>query len=167
MGNNLSTSTVPPLFTLRDCFVDGELNLYRYRAFRQRIKRRRLHSSRIESIRRKMSTHQNIHRKHVSKRSRRSVKKKHLLVRGDDGELRIYTMKDTLWYMLYCCEDVLDSNLAFKFRRRFRIPHGYFKELLNAITNHELFERWTRNDACGSPPLSSFTTIAGYPSIPC
>ena len=153
MGNDLSTSIIPPPFTLRDCFVDGELNLYRYRAYRQRKERYRLHNLRVRSLRSKMSTHSNSnHHKRVRKRNTRSTKKHRLFVRDDNGELREYTMKDTLWYRLYCYEDVLDKRLEKKFRNRFRIPHNYYKELLNDITNNELFKRYTKNDCTGSPP---------------
>ena len=107
MGNDFSTSIIPPPITLRDCFIDGELNLYRYQAYRQRIDRRRLQTSRIKSLRSNIASQLNSsHQKRVVKRTPRTVKKHRLFVRGDNGELREYTMKDTLWYMLYCSQDV-------------------------------------------------------------
>ena len=69
MGNDISTSTIPPPFTLRDCIVDGELNLYRYRAYRQRLQRNKLYNSRFRSLRSKMTSQSNTnHQKPVIKR---------------------------------------------------------------------------------------------------
>ena len=114
MCNDILASTTPPPFTLRDCIVDGELNLYRYRAYRQRVQRNMLYNSRFRSFRSKMTSQSNnYHQKHDTKRKYRSIKKHRLFVREDNEELREYTMKDTLWYRLYCVEEVLDTRMDF------------------------------------------------------
>ena len=116
MGNNFLTSVTTPPFTIRDCSINSELNIHRYRANRQRIERRRLHNSQIKSLQSNTYSQLNSsHHKQMVKRTPRSFKKHLLFVRGDDSELREYTMKYTLWYGLYFSEDVLDIRLQIKF----------------------------------------------------
>ena len=36
MGQDISKSYIPPPLSLRDCYVDGEIDLVRYRLYRRR-----------------------------------------------------------------------------------------------------------------------------------
>lgn len=58
-------------------------------------------------------------------------------------------------HIVYCKNDrdqPQQSKLFTKFRRRFRMPYQSFRDLLEEVDEHELFARWKRCDATGSPP---------------
>ena len=141
MGNDISSSISPPPFNLKDCFINGEIDLFRYRAYKNRRRRQNLRFHRLQELMDSRDQQQPNSKRILPKRARRSVKKHRLLVRGTDGQLKEYTTKDTLWYQLYCSRDDLCDSLLMKFCNRFRIPHHYYNELVEELSNNKKFQR--------------------------
>ena len=78
----------------------------------------------------------------------------------ENGERKCLKPRETIWCIVHCTENPnhprpVASKLFSKFRRRFRLPFDEFKRLLATVSEHDLFGRWTRNDAAGqkSSPL--------------
>lgn len=161
MGNDISSSISPPPFNLKDCFINGEIDLFRYRAYKNRRRQQNLRFHRLQDLMDSPDQQQPNSKRILPKRARRSVKKHRLLVRGTDGQLKEYTTKDTLWYQLYCSRGDLCDRLLLKFRNRFRIPHHYYKELVEEISNDEMFNRWTGKDCTGEPSSCLSLLILG------
>lgn len=77
----------------------------------------------------------------------------------DENHVRIYLYpKQTFWYKLYVVCPNLDSpKFQKKFRRRFRLPYGSYKQLLQAVVAAEdddgipFFRAWMSFDATGKP----------------
>ena len=42
MGNDLSSSIIPPPISLNDCVVDGELDIARYSIYKRRVRREKV-----------------------------------------------------------------------------------------------------------------------------
>jgi len=88
-------------------------------------------------------------------RSRRRFKNLRPHYFDDNGTLKFLKPRETVWYAV-CCKNDRDqpphSKLFTKFQRRFRMPFVQFRDLLSEVQQHELFSRWNRCDATGSPP---------------
>jgi DDE superfamily endonuclease len=74
----------------------------------------------------------------------------------DSGEKVTLAPTETTWYLLYikCCDSVTECpKFAKKFRRRFRMPHSEFKQLLFQLNYDGQFARWKEGstDAVGRP----------------
>jgi hypothetical protein len=89
-------------------------------------------------------------------RSRRAMKSRYMRTRNDAGDIVPLLPKDTVWYRLYVTTPDLDNpKFHQKFRRRFRLPHDSFCELVTWVREDDLFARWQSFDAVGkeSSPL--------------
>ena len=84
-------------------------------------------------------------------RSQRTVKRHHTQIRCEDGSFRKATFKDSTWYTLYIDQPPNTKRLLKRFRNRFRVPYPEFLELVQEISEHELFSRWSNNDCTGDP----------------
>jgi hypothetical protein len=86
-------------------------------------------------------------------RTRTRSKKKILLEYVDDyGNVVALQPKQTLWYLLYYkSPDLSKPKFHKKFRRRFRMPHAQFMQLLQEFEESEYFACWKsgRKDAVG------------------
>jgi len=142
-----SISTIP--LSLRDCFVNGEVDIYRYWTYKRRKRRKMNNLLILDSIVKKTRKRTNIEMesKPINDRTPRSVKRHKLLYRDDNGDLKEYTTSHTLWFLLYVNQEPRNNRQRKLFRLRFRMPHTSFLELSHDLSNHEMFERWTSHDA--------------------
>ena len=86
MGQDISKSYIPPPLSLRDCYVDGEIDLVRYRLYRRRTYKNLFIDVKAmikKNKKRKLNNTMTV----SSKKSRapRSVKRHHTEVRCEDG----------------------------------------------------------------------------------
>jgi hypothetical protein len=88
MGNNISSSISPPPFNLKDCFINGKIDLFRYRAYKNRRRQQNLRFHRLQDLMDSPDQQQPNSKRILPKRARRSVKNHRLLVRGTDGQLK-------------------------------------------------------------------------------
>jgi hypothetical protein len=148
MGQEISQAHTPPPLTLRDCIVNGKIDLTRYRLYSRRVYENKYEDSVIfNSNKRKQYETESKARKKI-----RSVKRHHIQVPNKDGTLRSLTFKDSAWYNLYI-NSPQDSNRQLKiFRRRFRLPYDLFLNLVADIKEHEYFVRWMKRDCIGNEP---------------
>ena len=163
MGQDISKSYIPPPLTLRDCYVDGEIDLVRYRLYRKRTFKNNFID--VESMiknnkkRKLMDTPTNKSSK--KERTPRSVKRHHNKVRCEDGSLRNATFKDSNWYALYIDNPPTSHRLLKRFRNRFRVPYPEYLELVEGIKNHEIFSRWSNADCTGTPASDIHLLVLG------
>ena len=160
MGQEISQAYSRPPLSLRDCLVDGKLDLARYRLYSKRQyddEYEDIHQTRLNK-RKKVSYPPKSNHKKV----KRSVKKHHdIQVRGKDGNVRNATFEDSTWHTLYI-QSPPDSKRRKKvFRRRFRLPFEIYLEMVNDITSHELFSRWTKKDCVGTEPSNLGLLLLG------
>jgi len=97
----------------------------------------------------------NVGRAAKKARSRRRFKNLRPYFFDQNGNLKHLKPMETVWCIVHCMNDreqPQQSKLFAKFRKRFRMPHEQFLELLERVKVHGLFARWTRRDASGSPP---------------
>ena len=152
MGSDFLKDITPTPLTLRDCLIDGELNLNRCWYYRKRL------DTRIQSLERHNSgSHNKLKHKDaaslsVTKRAIQSVKRHKTLVRDADVHLQEIKPEDTLWYLLYVSQPPMNAQMHKLFCLRFRMPYASFEILADSIANHHLFQRWTRTDAVGENP---------------
>ena len=148
MGQEISQAYSPPPLTLRDCLVDGQIDLTRYRLYARRVYENEYENSIISnSNKRKKYETESKARKVI-----RTVKRHHIQVPNKDGTLRNLTFKDSTWYNLYI-NSPQDSNRKKKiFRRRFRLPYDEFLKMVDDLKQHEFFERWMKKDCIGNEP---------------
>jgi hypothetical protein len=102
MGQDISKSYLPPPVSLRDCYVDGEIDLVRYWLFWQRTYKRNfidIEAMMNNNKKRKLNEKSNVQRK--KPRAPRSMKQHHHQVRCEDGTLQNATFEDSNWYALY------------------------------------------------------------------
>ena len=120
----MSSSTLPPPLSLRNCYADGVLDVIRYCNYSK--KRRQIHSNHLLP---KSMTNKNLGRKtkpvdmSMKRQRYRSVKKHETLVRDPSGSLREIKPIDTSWRMLHIESSPRKNSLRKLFRRRFRLPH--------------------------------------------
>ena len=165
MGQDISKTLYPPPLSFQQCFVDGEFSLHRYYIYRRR------RDMEDDDFKLKMSLFQSNKKRKFkdiesssqtgSSSHNRSVKKHSLLVRADDGTIRALTPCDTLWYLLYVKTTPQDDRLKKIFRNRFRVPHYYFTQLADEISENELFSRWKNSDAVGDKPSNIKLLLLG------
>lgn len=166
MGSHNSKPFYPPPTSFSQCFVDGELCIYRYYLYRRRQDEiDNMVKFNLEVItqikKRKLADLQISDNSKSSYKKTRTVKKHNLYVRNNDGSLRLLTPTDTLWYMLYVMDRPIDEKLKKIFRTRFRIPYFYFIELYDEMSKHETFSRWHHSDALGESPSNLKLLILG------
>lgn len=151
MGQDISKAYTPPPLTLRDCFVDGRVDVAKFMIYTESMNEEELLESNNEfpiTNKRNRSQDESVTK---SRKKPRSIKKHSFLCRADDGTLREATPKDSTWYRLYLQQPPTGRRLLKIFRRRFRIPYSVFVSMCNEIRSHELFDRWKRKDASGKP----------------
>ena len=99
MGANFSSDITPPPLTLRDCIIDGRVNISRYYYYRRRldaINKSNSYLQRTRKTKRKFRLHLNTDSQHKrQRRQHQSVKNHNLYVRGEDGSIREVTPEDT------------------------------------------------------------------------
>ena len=49
MGDDISSSISPPPVNLNDCFINGEIDLYRYKAYKNRCRHQNVRFRRLQS----------------------------------------------------------------------------------------------------------------------
>ena len=136
MGQEISQSYTPPPLTLRDCIIDGQIDLTRYRLYARRVYENEYEHSRITNAKKINDDEAESKAKKL-----RSVKRHTIQVPNKDGTLRNLTFKDSTWYNLYI-NSPQDSNRKLKiFRRRFRLPYNEFLKMVEDIKEHEFFTR--------------------------
>jgi len=96
MGQEISKSYTPPPLTLRDCLVDGQIDLTRYRLYARRVYDNEYTDEIISQKKRQRYELESKKRKVI-----RSVKRHHIEVRKKDGSMRKLTFEDSTWYNLY------------------------------------------------------------------
>ena len=152
MGQDISKAFTPPPQSLRDCLVDGRINLAKYIVYIRRKKYK--HNNYLDAFMKKNKRKRN-NQSMSSKKKRiclRSIKRHPIMCRADDGTLREATCKDSTWYSLYLHSPPVGKRLLKIFRNRFRIPYDEFIKLSDDIIKDELFTRWSNNDASGKKP---------------
>ena len=118
----MSSSTLPPPLSFRDCYVDGSLDVNRWYALCR--KRTRQNNSRIilksiinKSHRRSTKPVEEVL---IKRQYYQSVKKYKILVRdAASGGTREIKPTDTLWYLLYIETRPRNNRLRKLFRQRF------------------------------------------------
>ena len=149
MGQDISKAYTPPPLTFRDCIVDGRINLAKFILYSTTTldddyididellnkNKRKRNDSKTSSKKKKVCV--------------RSIKRHPILCRADDGNLREATYEDSTWWRLYIETPPTGKRLLKIFRNRFRLPYDEFEKLAKDILSHELFARWTHDDACG------------------
>lgn len=92
----------------------------------------------------------------ASKRQKKSCKSLRPYYFANDGTIKYLKPTETVWYYAYVREEnrlAEDSKLMMKFRRRFRMPHPAYLDLLEKMkTSGDWFGRWQRKDAVGDDP---------------
>ena len=166
MGNDISSSIIPPPLSINDCVVDGELDLMRYYMYKRRLRTQLLQSTQLKKIvNHKRKRHDNaLSLKAQSlfrKRKKRTMKKRQLWIRGEDGELRVMMPTDTVWFKLYVEQPILGTYMRTLFRQRFRLCHHSFLGLLEELREHKLFKRWNNPDVTGQPPSNVALLLLG------
>ena len=164
MGNDLSSSIVPPPLSVNDCIVNGELDFMRYYMYKRKLRRKLSQYTGLKEIgnhKRKRVATSLSEELNVRQRKRRTIKRRLLWIRDDDGNLRVMKPEDTLWFKLYIEPPILCTHMRKLFRKRFRLTYNSFMELLNEIIGHKLFLRWNNPDAAGSRPSSVALLLLG------
>ena len=158
MGQAISQSCTPPPLGLRDCLVNGTIDLAKYRLYSKRT-----HDDEdiFNEFKRKMIAENDDGPKRKKTTCYRSVKRHALLHHTDDGKVRDVNFKDSTWYCLYLRCPPEGERLNAMFRRRFRVPYSVFVELSNEIIQHDLFSRWTKKDCTGNDPTDHRLLLLG------
>ena len=140
-----------PLPTLRNCVIDGSIDITHYLTYYNRIN---------NNDKNNFDWYQTVNRKRKLDESKikvkikriRPVKSHKLYVRNSDGSLRVIAPRDTLWYLLYIQTPPQNARMARKFRMRFRLPHSNFMALSMTVSEHAMFERWSKCDCYYANP---------------
>ena len=161
MGQSISKAYTPPPLSLRDCLVDGQIDLAKYRVYSKRTYGNDFIDTNgmMKNMKRKANAKPCGPKKR--KRYKRSVKRHPILLRTEDGNLRDVTFTDSTWYCLYILSPPEGKRLNDIFRRRFRVPYSEFLKIADEIIKHELFARWTRNDCVGNKPTDYRLLLLG------
>ena len=105
MGQEISKSYTPPPLTLRDCLVDGQFDLARYKLYARKVYESEYDEKTILNSRKR----QRYESESKARKIIRSVKRHHKQVTNKDSLLRNLTFKDSTWYNLYISSQQ-DSN---------------------------------------------------------
>ena len=163
MGKNISKSLSPPPLSLRDCVVNGRIDLTRYLFItRQLDLQQKEFDSFFKSIQAKERKFDDFHVEITTKvRHKRLTKRHKLYARMSNGKIRELMPEDTIWYFLYVSSPPRNERMMVLFRNRFRIPYSYFIDLVVELMKHDLFQRWICNDACGVSPSNFKLLLLG------
>ena len=161
MGNDVSVSIAPTPLSLSDVFINGELDLLRSCMCKRKKLIKEFQNYSLNHLVRKRENAN--HDKDVQKK--RKIKhrreRNYLWMRDSDGVLRQCKPCDSTWCKLCIETPPTTIHELTLFRRRFRVPHEIFLELLSDIKKHELFSRWLNCDATKSPPSNIALLILG------
>ena len=112
MGQSISSSITPPPLTLQDCFVDGQIDIARYLYYRRRSDDISLSCvERRKRLRRRRMRCSTVRNANTLIRAKQSVKRHALFVRDSNGELRELRPEDTLWYLLYVANPLMNMQM--------------------------------------------------------
>jgi len=138
-----------PFIFLKRWEEEEEEERKRYEAFAKRMElMREIHSDSSTTSR------------SSNKRKRSRSKKRNVIHYLDENNKRVeLSPRTTFWYVFYVMNgDNMSPQELKKFRRRFRLPHAQFKELLKDMNESPKFSRWKdgKSDCTGqrSSPLS-------------
>ena len=147
MGQEISQSYTPPPLSFRDCLVDGQIDLTRYRLYARR-QYEDDYDVVLPSNSKKRKKIETVSRSKVI----RSVKKHIIQFPNEDGTMRTVTFKDSTWYNLYINTPPTSKRQLKIFRRRFRLPYDEFMKMVEDLKTHENFIRWHNKDCIGNEP---------------
>ena len=149
MVDQITISIYAIPLSLRNCFVNGEVDIYRYCIFKRRKRGKINNSLVLDSIVKKTRKRTNIKMdfKAIKDCTPRSLKRHKLLHRDNNGDLKEHTTSQTLWHLLYVNQEPRNTRQRELFRSQFRMPHSIFLNLSHDLSNNEIFERWTLHDA--------------------
>ncbi len=138
-GNN--NNHHPRLPSLSDCLIDGIIDDQR---FLQRCKMRRRMKRYYDQF------NDDIDDKKAPKKRR---KKLPILARmTEDGDLQEILPTQSTWYILYVSNPNIECKLfQKKFRRRFRMPHSSFVQLVVDARSGNWFPTWMRSSCVNKP----------------
>jgi hypothetical protein len=162
MGQDISKSYLPPPVSLRNCYVDDEIDFVQYQLFCQRTYKNNfidIEAMMKKNKKRKLKDKLNAQTR--KPRAPRSAKRHHNQVRCEDGTLWNATFEDSNWYALHIDNPPTSHWLLKKFQNRFHLPYPQFLELVEDIKDHELFDRWKFHDCTGSPPSDIHLLLLG------
>ena len=147
MGQEISQAYTPPPLTLRDCLVDGQIDLTRYRLYARRVYENEYENLNVSNKKKRKEVETERKEKKI-----RSVKRHHIQVTNKDGTTRNLTFKESTWYNLYINSPPTSKRKLKIFRRRFRLPYEEFIKMVDDLKTHEYFTRWTKKDCIGNEP---------------
>ena len=164
MGQDISKHLTPPPLTLQDCLVDGRVDIIRYIYYKRRMddldESFDLLLNQSGMKKRKLCDFAESNAIIKSKKSR-TCRKNKLLIRHENGELMELKPCHTIWYRLYVHSPPQNERMQKLFRNRFRLPYDLFIDLVDDVSNHELFSRWTNTDCTGSLPSNLKLLLLG------
>ena len=159
MGNELSSTPILPL-SFGDCFVNGQLDIKKYQLYL--LVRRKREENIEKPINSSECSKVNEDERPHKKRKCRSVKKHRIEITQPDGTVTYMEPKNSLWYLLYIIMEPQSNRQRTKFRQRFRLSYDSFKKILHDIKANEAFERWSKKDAVGNPPVPIELLLLGF-----
>jgi hypothetical protein len=153
MGHTISKAYTPPPLSLRDCLVNGQIDLARYRVYSKRTYGDDyIDTDAMMNTRKRKASVDDDEPKKKKRETKRSVKRHPILWKTDDGKVKNVTFKDSTWYCLYVSSPPEGDRLNNLFRKRFRLPYSEFIKLADELIKHEMFSRWTKSDCVGNRP---------------
>ena len=157
----MSVSIAPAPLSLSDVLIDGELDLARYCMCKRKDRIKEFQNNSLNHLIRKRE-HANQDKDIKKKRKFKHRKQRNYSwMRDSDGSLRPCKPCDSTWHELCIETPPTTIHELTLFRRRFRVPHEFFLELLSDIKKHELFSRWLNCDATKSPPSNIALLLLG------
>ena len=148
MGQEISKSYTPPPLTLRDCLVDGQFDLARYKLYARKVYESEYDEKTILNSRKR----QRYESESKARKIIRSVKRHHIQVTNKDGSMRNLTFKDSTWYNLYINSQQDSNRKLKKFRQRFRLPYSEYLKMIEELKQNSHFLRWMKKDCIGNDP---------------
>ena len=132
MGQNISKACAPPPLSLRDCIVNGKIDLTCYRLYTRRHYDHEYEQKKLSStIKRKLNESQ------PKPKSARSVKRHVIQLPNHNGTAHNASFKDSAWYNL-CMHNILKSKKQLKkFKQRFRLPYDEFLKMIEELKIRE------------------------------
>ena len=149
MVDQITISIYAIPLSLRNCFVNGEVDIYRYCIFKRRKRGKINNSLVLDSIVKKTRKRTNIKMdfKAIKDCTPRSLKRHKLLHRDDNGDLKEHATSLTLWCLLHVNQEPRNNRQRELFMSRFRMHHRILLELYHDLSNHEMFKIWKSHDA--------------------
>ena len=154
MTISLSINSAIAPSSLSGCLINGVFDIEAFTAYhRQQTNENEEDKGNTVLSEMRLNRKRKMEISELQRKRSRSVKKHKVMVRSDDDTLREFTIKDTLWYLLYIATPPRNKRLAIMFRSRFRLPYSSFIGLHKELIEDKAFGRYTVKDAAGSPPM--------------